>query len=135
MDECNSPQNSKPGNRLTHGLFSNRRAEPWLRNVNLFAQYLLLNEPKTPHTVAAARDLAHTYHFIQAVKSERNRVLSTPGFASHKTNAVSSINLFGKNKRELKKLDEYERKALSRLRKQITRLDYVIFETKRLMQS
>ena len=51
--------------------------------------------------------------------------------AAYKPSAKDLPNLIYKRKDELRRIDEYERKALSRLKKQITWLDYVRLEIKR----
>jgi hypothetical protein len=51
--------------------------------------------------------------------------------AAYKPCAEDLLHLIYKRKDELTRIDEYERKALSRLKKQITRLDYVSLEAKR----
>ncbi len=51
--------------------------------------------------------------------------------AAYKPSAEDVPALIYKRKDELRRIDEYERKALSRLKKQITWLDYVRLEIKR----
>lgn len=51
--------------------------------------------------------------------------------ATYKPSEEDLLYLIYKRKDELTRIDEYERKALSRLRKQITLLDYVSLEARR----
>lgn len=51
--------------------------------------------------------------------------------AAYVPTTEGTLHLLISRRKELSRVDEYERKALSRLRKQITLLDYVRLETKR----
>lgn len=169
----------KSSNRLSHGLSSRMREESLRDDAVALAKELMWRANATEEIEAIAIDLAQTLFLLQAIRTERRKVLSTPappphydefladenfenfrhevidsGFcedpppedwarnlllvvkypelvAAHQPSLDDIPRLLRSRKSELRRLDEYERRATSRRTKLSNRLDYLLIEAAR----
>ena len=142
-----------PSNRFSHGLASKTQKEIWFPEAELLARELV-GTPSAPLALwDVALELALNSFLIRSAKKERILLLSTqmPRLTSKETSNTTyveetryycAINPDFKGMeaaaevlrlrwRELRRVDEYERKALSRQKELARQLDYLIIEASR----
>lgn len=157
MPKASQPRRpTTPSNRLSHGLASRAAAEARVPTLNELAVLLIGNAPRTDEIWSAALSLADAILHFQAVQRAKFSVLSSacPATAEldsssraqqslgksvlpeeQETNQSDGLlalqELIFTKCSEFASLDEYERKALSRRRKLLIRLDYSMHEALR----
>ena len=170
---------TKPSNRLTHGLTSRARAEDMYDDARKMADELVGEGPRTPEILEAAIALARQIMLLQAIRSERKRLLTTPPpprnykkfhddpdfedlksdilnggslqempkthwarwliacaqyedvVSAYVPSAEGAARLIAQRRLEFRRLDEYERKAMSRRRKLLRKMDHLTVDTLR----
>ena len=153
MKNGTTPTQTIPSNRMTHGLTSKAQKESWFPEAELLAKKLIGDIPTSPEIVSTAIDLAMNIILLKAVRQERLLLLSpeVPRMTLQEmgnkayfedTKYYCSINpdlnelettaeLLRQRWREHVRVDEYERKALSRRKKLVRKFDCLVIEARR----
>lgn len=130
---------TKPSNRLKHGLRSRARWEKRAYEAADLASILERDAPSCPLVREAACDLADAIMHLQDVRRTMNSLMCDACDVHEGRNSpidvdealASCLTQLKMHEGDFVTLWDYERKAISRAKKAMIRMDYVVLEAKR----
>lgn len=156
MSTSASRTGTRPPNSLSHGLTSRWWAEGWRVEAKSFALELVGEAAVTPEILETAEALAMEIILVEASRCEKIKTFANAGSGCSRTrsdgdrrgraevgkddlhlaqpghtSATDATHVLRLATCSLRRLDELERKALSRRNRLMTRLDFLILEEQR----
>lgn len=154
MSTASSRTKTKASNHLTHGLTSRSWAEGWREEVEQLTRDIVGDGPRTADILETAAALARSIILVEATRIEKRSVFGAtepPRRSRQETDvfnedgAINGPNVIATDlfngfdvvsrltlkARDLRRLDELERKATSRRNELLRHLDYLVLEERR----